>query len=78
MEQEIIDVETKVVPPVPLTFKERWEQQRLLKRSKKKAKKALIQKGYDPSSAASMVKKAMSNITQRDNKPVKKAAGRGG
>jgi hypothetical protein len=78
MEQEIIDVEAKVVPPVPLTFKERWEQQRLLKRSKKKAKKALVQKGYDPASAASMVKKAMSNIAQRDNKPVKKAAGRGG
>ena len=48
------------------------------KKSKKKAKKALVQKGYDPSSAASMVKKAMSNITQRDSKPVKKAAGRGG
>lgn len=75
MEQEITDVEAKIVP---LTFKERWEQQRLLKRSKKKAKKALVQKGYDPSSAASMVKKAMGNIAQRDNKPVKKAAGRGG
>ena len=75
MEQDITDVEAKIVP---LTFKERWEQQRLLKRSKKKAKKALVQKGYDPASAASMVKKAMSNIAQRDNKPVKKAAGRGG
>jgi len=75
MEQDITDVEAKIVP---LTFKERWEQQRLLKRSKKKAKKALVQKGYDPSSAASMVKKAMNNITQRDSKPVKKAAGRGG
>jgi len=75
MEQDITDVEAKIVP---LTFKERWEQQRLLKRSKKKAKKSLIQKGYDPASAASMVKKAMNNIAQRDNKPVKKAAGRGG
>jgi hypothetical protein len=48
------------------------------KSPKKKAKKSLVQKGYDPASAASMVKKAMNNITQRDSKPVKKAVGRGG
>ena len=61
----------------PLSFKEQWEQQRLLKRSKKKAKKELVNKGYDPSSAASMVKKAVANISARANKPAKKSAGRG-
>jgi hypothetical protein len=80
MNDDVTDVEVKEIPAkvVPLTFKEQWEQQRLLKRSKKKAKKALIQKGYDPASASSMVKKAMNNIATRDNKPVKRAAGRGG
>jgi hypothetical protein len=63
--------------PKPMTFSERWHAEKLLKRSKKKAKKALIQKGYDPSSATSMVKKALARMTA-DNKPVKKAAGRGG
>jgi hypothetical protein len=61
--------------PVKLTFKEQWEQRKLLKRSKKKAKKELVKKGYDPSSASSMVKKALKNIS---NKPERKAANRGG
>jgi SOS response regulatory protein OraA/RecX len=59
---------------VKLTFKEQWEQRKLLKRSKKKAKKELMKKGFDASSASSMVKKALSNIV---NKPERKAAGRG-
>jgi hypothetical protein len=75
MNDEVTDVEAKVVP---LTFKEQWEQQRLLKRSKKKAKKALMEKGYAPAKAGNMVKQAMNNIAARDNKPVKRAAGRGG
>lgn len=70
---DVTDVEAK---PVPLTFKEQWEQQRLLKRSKKKAKKELIKKGFDPSSASSMVKRAIKNIANRA--PEKRAAGRGG
>ena len=80
MNDDVTDVEAKEIPEkvAPLTFKEQWEQQRLLKRSKKKAKKALVQKGFEPTSAASMVKKAMKNIETRDNKPVKRAAGRGG
>lgn len=59
---------------VKLTFKEQWEQRKLLKRSKKKAKKELMKKGYDRSSASSMVKHAMRSIA---NKPERKAAGRG-
>lgn len=70
---DVTDVEAK---PVPLTFKEQWEQQRLLKRSKKKAKKELIKKGFDPASASSMVKRAINNIAKRA--PEKRAAGRGG
>jgi SOS response regulatory protein OraA/RecX len=61
----------------PMTFSEKWHAEKLLKKSKKKAKKALIEKGYDPTSASSMVKKALKKIVN-DNRPVKKAAGRGG
>lgn len=55
---------------VKLTFKEQWEHRKLLKRSKKKAKKELQKSGYDPSSASSMVKMAMRNIVK---KPVETA-----
>lgn len=49
-----------------LTFKEQWEHRKLLNRSKKKAKKELQKRGFNPASASSMVKKAMRNIV---NKP---------
>jgi hypothetical protein len=51
--------------PVKLTFKEQWEQRKLLKRSKKKAKKELQKRGYNAASASSMVKKALKNIAKR-------------
>lgn len=60
----------------PSQFKQEWEAKKLLKRSKKKAKKELISKGFDPSSASSMVKRAIKNIANRA--PEKRAAGRGG
>jgi hypothetical protein len=53
-----------------LTFKERWENRKMLKRAKKQAKKELQKKGYNPSSASSMVKMAMRNIVK---KPVETA-----
>ena len=55
---------------VKLTFKEQWEERKMLKRAKKQAKKELQKKGYNPSSASSMVKMAMRNIAK---KPVESA-----
>jgi hypothetical protein len=61
--------------PKQLSFSEQWHEQRLLKRSKKKARKQLQKQGYSPREASSLVKKAVSNITS--NKPERKTAGRG-
>lgn len=60
----------------PSTFKQEWEAKKLLKRTKKKAKKTLLQRGHSPREASGMIKQALSNI--QSNKPVKRAAGRGG
>jgi len=68
---EITDVETK---PIPLTFKEQWEQKKLLKRAKKKAKHTLQSKGLGRREASKEVNKA---VTRMASKPMKKAAGRG-
>ena len=62
--------------PIPLTFKEQWEAKKLLKRTKKKAKKDLLQRGHSPREATGMIKQALKNI--QSNKPIKRAAGRGG
>ena len=56
-------------------FKQEWEANKLLKRSKKKAKKDLVKRGHSPSEATSMVKQAFKSI--HTNKPQRKAAGRG-
>jgi hypothetical protein len=48
----------------------------LLKKSKKKARKTLEKQGFDKSLANRLVKNAMNRIAS--NKPMKKAAGRGG
>lgn len=55
-------------------FAEKWHADKLLKRSKKKAKKELQKKGFSRNESAKMVNKALKNIS---NKPVKRAAGRG-
>jgi hypothetical protein len=68
---DITDVEAK---PVPLTFKEQWEQKKLLKRAKKKAKHTLQSKGLGRREASKEVNKA---VTRMASKPMKKAAGRG-
>ena len=60
----------------PLTFKEQWEQQRLLKRAKKKAKKSLEAQGFGRKEATKQVNAALNRIAS--NKPIKRAAGRGG
>ena len=60
----------------PSTFKQEWEAKKLLKRTKKKAKKDLLQRGHSPKEATGMIKQALKNI--QSNKPIKRAAGRGG
>lgn len=60
----------------PISFKEQWEAKKLLKRTKKKSKKDLLQRGHSPKEATGMIKQALKNI--QSNKPIKRAAGRGG
>ena len=60
----------------PSAFKQEWEAKKLLKRSKKKAKKELINRGHSPGEATGMIKQALKNI--QSNKPERRAAGRGG
>jgi ribosomal protein L22 len=60
----------------PSTFKQEWEAKKLLKKTKKKAKKTLMQRGHSPKEASGMIKQALNNI--QANKPIKRAAGRGG
>ena len=69
---EIMTEEIKEVS----TFKQEWEAKKLLKRTKKKAKKDLLQRGHSPREASGMIKQALKNI--QSNKPMKRAAGRGG
>jgi DNA-binding Xre family transcriptional regulator len=59
----------------PSAFAEKWHADKLLKRAKKKAKKTLQSKGMSKSEATKLVKGAVNNIA---NKPMKRAAGRGG
>ena len=60
----------------PSAFKQEWEAKKLLKKTKKKAKKDLLQRGHSPKEATGMIKQALKNI--QSNKPMKRAAGRGG
>jgi len=67
---------TEETTPVPLTFKEQWEQKKLLKRAKKKAKHTLQSKGLGRKEASKEVNKVVNRIAS--NKPMQRAAGRGG
>jgi hypothetical protein len=59
---------------VPLTFKEQWEQKKLLKRAKKKAKHSLQKQGMGRREASAKVNAAVNSIAR---KPERKSAGRG-
>lgn len=59
----------------PMTFADKWHAEKLLKRAKKKAKKTLQAKGMSKKEATKLVKGAVNNIA---NRPMKRAAGRGG
>jgi hypothetical protein len=72
--QQYGDYMTEQIIPLPLTFKEQWEQKKLLKRAKKKAKHTLQSKGLGRREASKEVNKAVNRIVA---KPMKKSAGRG-
>lgn len=57
-----------------LTFAEKWHAEKLLKRSKKKARKQLQNQGYSHGEAGTLVKQALNTIVA---KPIRKAASRG-
>lgn len=57
-----------------LAFSEKWHADKLLKRSKKKARKQLQNQGHSHGEARAMVKKAVNQIIA---KPERKSAGRG-
>jgi uncharacterized membrane protein len=59
-----------------LTFAQKWHAEKLLKKAKKKSRKELERKGFSRGEASSLVKKAVRSISS--NKPMKRAAGRGG
>jgi ribosomal protein L22 len=67
--------EVEQSPKESSSFKQEWEAKKLLKKSKKKAKKSLMERGHSPKEAGSMVKQALNSIMS--NKPMKKTAGRG-
>lgn len=48
-----------------LSFSEKWHQERLLKRAKKKARKQLQQRGFSPSEAAKLVKNSINRIATK-------------
>jgi hypothetical protein len=56
-------------------FKKEWEEKKLLKRAKRKAKKTLEKKGFGRKEAAKQVNAAVNRIASR---PIQRAAGRGG
>lgn len=66
--------EQVVVEPNERTFADRWREEKLLKKSKKKAQKKLEQDGVPVKEAKKLVKKAVNQIA---SKPQKRAAGRG-
>jgi len=67
---------TEQSPKQPSAFKQEWEAKKLLKRTKKKAKKELLKRGHSAGEATGMVKQALKQI--QSNKPERRAAGRGG
>ncbi len=76
--EETMNEETKTQEDVAVEAVEKLsplKQAMLLKKAQKKARKTLEKQGFDKRAATKMVKGAVRNIA---NKPMKRAAGRGG
>lgn len=70
----MIDDESEKVEP--MTFAERYRQEKLLKKAKKKARKELENTGVPKGMATKLVNQSVRNIVS-DNKPQKRSTGRG-
>lgn len=70
------DADVVDVQETHMSFKDKWHADRLLKQSKKKARKQLQKQGFSNMDARKAVNGAMNRIL--DNKPMKRVAGRGG
>jgi type II secretory pathway component PulF len=68
---EVVDVQEN-----HMSFKDKWHAEKLLKQSKKKARKQLQKQGFGIMESRKAVNSAMNRIV--DNKPMKRIAGRGG
>lgn len=60
----------------PMTFAERYHQEKLIKKAKKKARKELENTGVPKGMAVKLVNQSVRNIVS-DNKPQKRSTGRG-
>ena len=60
----------------PMSFADRYHQEKLIKKAKKKARKELESQGYPKGIATQLVNQGVKNIV-RDNKPQKRSTGRG-
>ena len=70
------DADVVDVQETHMSFKDKWHADKLLKQSKKKARKQLQKQGFSNMEARKAVNGAMNRIL--DNKPMKRVAGRGG
>jgi len=68
-----MNTETNEVKPA--TFADKWHAEKLLKRTKKKARKQLQAKGFSKGEATKLVKQSVNRIAAR---PTNRGAGRGG
>jgi len=57
------------------SFADKWHAEKLLKRTKKKARKQLQQRGFSKGEATKLVKQSVNRIAAR---PTNRGAGRGG
>ena len=59
----------------PMTFADKWHAEKLLKRTKKKARKQLQARGYSKADATKLVKQSVNRIA---NRPEQRSISRGG
>lgn len=64
----------------PISFKEQWEAQKLMKRAKKKARKSLQQRGLGRKEASKEVNAALNRIKTQPTgtQPERRGSNRGG
>jgi hypothetical protein len=74
MEQENKIEEVIALKPAQTTM-ERWKQEKMVKKAKKKARNTAMKQGYSKNEATKLVKQAVGRMM---NKPTTRGASRGG